>query len=485
MVSDSVTQQQKTFSGDTFRLFKDIRFWLVFFFIIRLYGITNPPLEVGHNWRQTTVTMVARNFYEIDASPLYPRIDFAGEKTGITGMEFPILNYSIYAISEVFGYQHWYGRLLNLLVSTIGLWYFFLLIKRFFDEPTAFYATMVLTVSIWFQFSRKIMPDTFSTSLVIASIYYGTAYLQSNERKKLVGYLFASLLLLLIGVLAKLPAGFLLICYALFYFNTAISIVRKIIFAVGITLVFIPIIWWYYSWVPFLVEQFGFWHFFMGKSLKQGLIDIAEHLPLTLSRFYDTALKFIGFGVFLFGFIHALCKKQRAIYGIFLLGFVGFSLIILKAGFTFAHHNYYIIPFVPIMSLVAGYGLAQLPSKTWKTVLLIGIIVEGIANQQHDFRIKENDAALLHLEADLDLFSSQKDLIFINSGDFPTPMYFAHRKGWIGTNETLLNREKLAEMRTKGLKYVVVLKRSFGSDLELPTGKELFHSDDYRIYSLP
>jgi hypothetical protein len=59
---------------------QDIRFWILLFFIVRLYGITLPPLEVAHNWRQATVTMVARNFAEVDANILYPRIDIAGKK---------------------------------------------------------------------------------------------------------------------------------------------------------------------------------------------------------------------------------------------------------------------------------------------------------------------------------------------------------------------------------------------------------------------
>ncbi|MCX6296566.1 MAG: hypothetical protein NTX97_10960, partial [Bacteroidetes bacterium] len=54
----------------------DIRFWIVLFFIIRLYGITDPPLEIAHNWRQVTGDMVARNMYEIDNNILYPRLDF-------------------------------------------------------------------------------------------------------------------------------------------------------------------------------------------------------------------------------------------------------------------------------------------------------------------------------------------------------------------------------------------------------------------------
>ena len=83
-----------------FPYFSNIRFWIVVLFIIRLIGITNPPLEVEHNWRQTTVTMVARNFLEVDNNIFYPRVDFAGDKTGITGMEFPLLNYMIYGVAQ-------------------------------------------------------------------------------------------------------------------------------------------------------------------------------------------------------------------------------------------------------------------------------------------------------------------------------------------------------------------------------------------------
>ena len=67
---------------------RDVRFWIVVFGIIRLYGITNAPLEIAHSWRQVTVNMVARNFVENDANVFYPQVDMAGEKTGITsGLE--------------------------------------------------------------------------------------------------------------------------------------------------------------------------------------------------------------------------------------------------------------------------------------------------------------------------------------------------------------------------------------------------------------
>ncbi|MCH8319269.1 MAG: hypothetical protein IIA88_12395, partial [Bacteroidetes bacterium] len=122
----------KIFTKYSKTILTDFRFWILLFFVIRLYGITNPPLEGAHSWRQVAVNMVARNFLEIDSNILYPRVDMAGEKTGITGMEFPLLNYLIFLISELFGFAHWYGRLLNLIVSSIGVYFFYLLIKKYF-----------------------------------------------------------------------------------------------------------------------------------------------------------------------------------------------------------------------------------------------------------------------------------------------------------------------------------------------------------------
>ena len=460
----------------------DIRFWILLFFVIRLIGITNPPLEVGHNWRQTTVTMVSRNFQEIDNNIFFPRIDIAGEKTGITGMEFPLLNYMIYMTSEVFGYQHWYGRLINLIVSSFGLWFFFLLISKYFTKRTAFYSTIILTVSIWFQFSRKIMPDTFAMSMIISCIYFGSNYLESkkNDIKSLLFYF----VLMLFGILSKLPSGYLLVVFLFFYIDKQIPLKKKLIFS-GVTVIgIIPAIFWYFYWVPNLVETYGFWHFFMGKSIAQGFSEIISNLNQTLSRFYDTALKFIGFAVFVYGLVISILKRNRKIYILFILSLAAFSVIIFKAGYTFPHHTYYVIPFVPIMALVAGYGLTATKYSKIAVVILIAISVEGIANQQHDFRIKEKEKGILTLEKDLDKVSQREDLILINSGSFPTPMYFSHRKGWINSNEEILNKCYIEDLKNKGLKFIVILKQSFGTEIILTEYEKVLDTKDYCVYKI-
>ncbi len=462
-------------------LFKDIRFWIFLFFLIRMYGITNPPLEVAHNWRQTTGTMVTRNFYEESANILYPRVDFAGEKTGITGMEFPLLNYIDYCVSELFGYQHWYGRLINLIVSSLGIWFFFRILRRYFSKETAFNASIILLSSIWFAYSRKIMPDTFAVSLVFMGFFYACRYFE-DEQKKWLNLSFYALFTLL-GVLAKLPTGFLLILYAFFIFNKSISVNLKIVFFIVSGIILAPVAWWYFSWVPYLVEKYQFWHFFMGKPISIGAKELLENWQDGLKHFYDSALKFIGFGAFLLGLFSAFKRGNKLLLRILGLSFAAFLVIALKAGFTFTHHSYYIIPFVPIMALVAGYGISELRKRSLQIILLVFIGLEGILNQLHDFRLKEHELAFVKLESEMDRFSKRTDLIAVNTIDNPTAIYFAHRKGWVASNDELLDPVFRETIRKKGCKYIVVLKRYLGGELylELPVA---VNNENWVIYKL-
>lgn len=454
--------------------------WMIVLFgLVRLYGITNPPLEVSHAWRQTTVTMAARNFYEVDPNILYPRIDISEDLTGITGMEFPLLNYLIYLVSEVFGYAHWYGRLINLIVSSLGCWFFYLLLRKYFSEVISFSSTFILLVSLWFCYSRKIMPDTFSMSLIIMGMYYGSNYLEGKGRGmwQLIGYG----LLVLLGLLSKLPSGYLLVLFVLLLFDKEIVLKRKLVFCLVSLLVVVPVAWWYLYWVPYLVEEYGLWHFFMGKGILQGCKELVENWNDTLAHFYDDALKFIGFGAFLLGLVFCFLKKERLILRVLGLSFVAFLIVMMKSGWTFSHHSYYVIPFVPVMALVAGFGVASIGKPKLCVILLLAIALENILNQHSDFVIHEEHRQMLRLEEVFDGFSERTDLIAINSGQNPAPMYFTHHKGWVASNEQLSDPAFVDNLRQRGCKYLLVLKKVYGSDLQLSYPKA-FDDENYSIY---
>ncbi len=474
---------KQLFSKQTIKsILQNIYFWIILFFLVRLIGITNPPLETAHNWRQTTVTMVARNFYEIDNNIFYPRIDIAGEKTGITGMEFPVLNYLIYLLSQIFGYQHWYGRLINLIISSLGILFFYKLVKKYFTEKLAFASTLILLVSIWFAYSRKIMPDTFSVSFILMGIYFGTNYLDKSICPRRMLNLILYMFFIAIGTLSKLPAAYLLIVFSPLLIQKEIPFKRKLIFISVSIASIVPAIIWYFYWVHYLVDSFGFWHFFMGKSFSEGIHEIFGNIPLTLKRFYQDSLQYVGFAAFVYGLVWAFIRKEKKLLYIFLLSFAAFLVIIFKAGFTFSHHTYYVIPFVPVMALIAGYGVCLFKNKITYIILFV-ICLEGVLNQQHDFRISKDALQMLNLENDLNKVSKRNDLILINSGNFPTTMYFAHRKGWIDSNENIANQDFVLSLKSKGLKYIVILKKYQGTNMNLHYSVAL-DNDDYCIYKL-
>lgn len=460
---------------------RDIRFWILLFFVIRLIGITNPPLEVAHNWRQTTVTMVARNFIEVDNNIFFPRIDIAGNKTGITGMEFPLFNYLIYLVSLVFGYAHWYGRLINLIVSSVGILFFYKLVIKYFNPIIAFYAAWILLFSIWFIYSRKIMPDTFSMSLIIIGMYFGSNYLDNPSESSQFKNLFLFFFFITLGILSKLTAGYLPAIFILFLFSNKITASRKIVFSVVSFASLIPAVAWYFIWVPYLVETYGFWHFFMGKDILLGMQEIGQNLNQTLNRFYESAIKYVGFAFFIFGLIISILKREKLLVRLFLISFSLFLITMFKAGHTFPHHSYYIVPFVPVMALIAAYGINLIKSEKIIFVILLAISLEGVLNQYDDFLIPEKQRVILNLENDLDLISERNDLILINSGYIPTPMYFAHRKGWVLPNEDILNEIHLQELIDDGLKLIVIFKKTFGEPISL-VFPVVFENENYSIY---
>ncbi len=411
---------------------------------------------------------------------MYPRIDIAGEKTGITGMEFPLFNFLIYLFSLVFGFHEWFGRLINLLVSSTGIYYFYLLVRKYFSRETAFNAAFILLVSFWFSYARKIMPDTFASSLVITSLYYGSNYL---DRKQSISNLVLYVLFGMLGILSKLPVAYIWVIWLLWFLSKNVKMPVKQIFMSATVVIAVIVYFWYFEWVPLLVENYGFWHFFMGEPIDKGAREVLTYFPRVLNHFYESALKFIGFGLFLLGLVMATVRKEKILWAVFLLSLAGFSVIILKAGRTFAFHSYYILPFVPVMALVAGYGLAQIKNLKVVYVLLAAVAIEGLLNQWNDFYIKPKAAVLTHLESNLDSFSTREDLFVINSGYNPAPMYFAHRRGWVASNDQILDTTYLNKLEEKGARYVLILKKVYGTPIALPE-KVVFENVDYAVYGI-
>lgn len=463
------------------RAFADIRTWLAIAFLLRLFALTDPPLETSHHWRQTTVTMVARNFAEDGIDLLHPRMDTAGQLTGITGMEFPLLNALIAVCIWLFGPAHWYGRAVVLITGSLGILAFHRLVIRRSDRRTAFHAAMLLLFSLWFMYGRKIMPDVFALSLVLMGLERLEAALRPPDQGS---SLVMGALLIMAGTLSKITAGCLLAAWpALVYFGkTRTRSAWTTTVALGLAC--IPACWWYFHRVPWLVDTYGYWHFFMGKPMAQGAAELWAHLGRTLDNFYFDALRFSGTAVVIWGCVQAARKRMYQALAILVLVGAAFLLTMLKAGDTFWMHAYYVLPIIPLMALMGGIGLCAIPDRRWAHGLLAVIILEGLLAQANDFHVDPDKLPLLALEQDLDATGAPEALIAVNSAQVPTPMYFAHRRGWTVRNADLTHPGFLDSLSALGCARVVVLKHTFEQDVAVPW-PVLLERDAYRIHGRP
>ncbi len=457
----------------------DYRFWIVLFFIVRLYGITNPPLEVAHSWRQATVNMAARNFLEVDNNILYPRMDMAGERTGITGMEFPLLNYLIYLASAIFGYEHWYGRLINLILSSIGIFFFGKTITRYFSKTIALNAVLILLSSIWFSYARKSMPDTFSISLVMVGLYYGLEYLyqKGNIKNLLLFFIFT-----LFGVLSKVPSLYACGILVLPFFSKSVATPKKIGITVAMCFTLTTTGWWYFYWVPYLNETYGYVGFFMGKSMSTGIVELFQHFGEVAQHFYFDAIHLSGFLLFVLGLSVAIYRKEKKPLLVFIVLFLPFLGFMAKSGDYFSHHIYYIIPFVPAMALIAGYGISTISNRYIAIGALVVTTIVSASNYQHDFFLKEKRMYLLTLESLMDEQVEKEALIAVNGGLTPLHNYFTHRKGWQLTHQQLVDGKTIPRIKNLGCNYLIIDKQLLESTLSFPELQLQFENDYFLIY---
>ena len=421
--------------------------------MVRLIGITNPPLESGHNWRQALTNMVARNFYEDKADIRYPTIDIAGEKSGIMTSEFPVYNYIIYCCSKIFGFTHWHGRWISLIFSTIGLFFFHQLLEKLLNKQIALYATLITLASLWFAYGRKTMPDTFSVSLVFIGLNAAYNYLKGGKWIYLLLFFGFTTL----GVLSKIPA--LSLCAGLIIVPWIKSIKPSRIIPIAIAgIIGLSIVWlWYFYWLPNLYAVYDYQLFFP-KTLRQGFEEIRSFLPDLFEKFYFSSLNsFIAFGCFLLGILYIIKQGNRLLQLALASISIVFGFFILKTGIVFPTHSYYIIPYAPIMALVAAYFIVELPKIVGYFVLGI-ILVEGIGNQQHDFFLHDSELYKIELESTVDKVIPKDKLVVINGGTTPQNMYFAHRKGWALRNSDAAKTEIVDSLQELGAQYLIIDK---------------------------
>jgi len=463
------------------KILLDPRFWAGLLFLSGLYWIDLPYYD-HHSARQTGTATIARNFFKFGINPMYPMSDICGAHSpDYFATEFPFLQTLTAPFYYLFGEQYWIGRLINWSVSCVGLVCFARITDRILGQPAGLYAMLAVIGSVTLMFMRKMMPDTFSLFLVMIGTYLLYCYLEEGRKRQLL----LGGVIVTLGVLSKIPSLMLLTLLSTPFLLKTIPLRRKAWVFGTMTVAGAITAFWYFYWMGHIQEINHCPPLIFPVSLAEGFHTFFYELWWnSYSRF--TLVAFYGvwpFIFFLLGVLYSIWRGQWRL----LLGALVYTVLLFlfafKTGHVFSTHNYYVIPYVPLMALFA----AQLFHKrwlSWKIALLLiiaGIYIPVLRSFQEIYLNYDPLEVELYQLLD-EAGSDPDDHIMINGRQIdPTLMYYSRRKGWAVTNSTLEKYHWMPDYRKLGLKHLVVDKRRFDKPLRYRVAAE---NRLFRVYDV-
>lgn len=459
-------------------LLTDARFWIPLLLAVRLINLDYPPYG-GHTWRQTMTLGVARNYLEWDANFFKPRTLLCDSRTGIFAQEFPIYNYLVFLGWKLFGQENWVFRLLLLFVNSLGLFWFYQIVKRIFNHRAAILSMILFGTSLMLTYSMKAMPDTFAISLTLGGVLYGWKFLQEKKSGLTNGILF--LLLGSLGMLSKIPASAIMTLLLIPFMAKEVILNRKVTFVLLSLISLVIVICWYFFWIPWAEHTYGHQLFFP-RTIIDGVNELLAAGDATGAKFESSAFRSrIVFYICAIGLLTLMVKGQRLLLSSLLAFSLVFFYFMVKAGDVFSAHDYYVLPYIPALAICGGFAVdLWLPQKKWiLPIVLFVFTVMGIWSQINSFKMGEKDKLNLRLESICSVHIPPDARILTTEEDGnPTMLYFCHSKGW-SESESWKNEGWIAIEAEMGMEYVVVQKFQHNARLSLPL---VYEDSDFVIY---
>lgn len=172
-------------------------------FFLRLHHVRQPFVD-NFSWRQASTAMMAANFYRGHWNIFMPQVDWTGPGPSYQGREFQLVTYTTALLWKVFGQRDAIGRLIGVFAGTWGLFAFFQLVRRVWDEDRALLSAGLLALMPGAVFiDRSFLPDPTMLSLLLTGSWLLVAWLLSTQRS--TGLLGVALGFVVLAFLAKLP----------------------------------------------------------------------------------------------------------------------------------------------------------------------------------------------------------------------------------------------------------------------------------------
>lgn len=397
-------------------------------------------IDDPHGWRQSETANYIYDFAVNGIDLLQPSVCWLGNHKTLL-LEFPLPEAIVAVLYQWFGESHIWGRLIFYLFFLGSLYYFYRLIALISNKFIAQTASLVyLFMPLSLFYSRALQVDF--TALFFCNMM--AVFFIQNMRNGNRVHLILGIVSAALAFLIKIPYAF---AYSVFLIFIILQEKRCAFVWNNWYWLAIPpslfAIWQWYSYqtnaaAPDWEYIIGYRKFTDNSAWYFG--DINQRLDINnwiilRNRLYNEILGISGLVLFAIGLIRSILKRQY-IFLVWFLATVLYALIFFNLN---RNHNYYQIPFIPILAVLIAFGFdafRSLLSKINPTIiasfLLVLFAYEAIQYSENNYYIIQHNFSEVgqHVQSR----TAQEDLVIFNYYDLdskcPLFLYQARRNGW-------------------------------------------------------
>ena len=413
---------------------------------LRLYYIDQPFVD-GGSWRQADDATIADNFYRGHLNIFLPEISWNGPGPNYVGYEFQLTTYMAALLYHLFGEVDWVGRGIAVAFGVWGVFAFYNLVRRAFNEVQALLSCAVFAVMPGgIVVDRSFLPDPVMVSLVVTSFWMLLVYFQDGRPRYLgLAVLTGALGLLtkVSGLIVGLPAVYVTLRYLPGDGSIRLRYLVRLITASILMLT--PVIGYYvwalhvsHSYPPYQVAAKGNWVWDEGLGSWLKAHYFLRKLFHAKSQ-WGVPLLASALGGLLFPPAQNTSRNLRWLFHWWLLAGIIFYAFGARELVDNPWNLHIIDPALAGLAaqglLAVGAALARLhlPLSGRVAVILIVVLLHGLEIRRH---LRSSYTAYAHqsyeMGATLARISQPTDLVVTVSnaiGD-PVAIYYSHRRGW-------------------------------------------------------
>jgi hypothetical protein len=396
-----------------------------------------PPLG-RDSWRAADGLGVGRSYCEEQAPFWLPRVDSRGQTSGITGMEFPLLNWTEGRLA-CFGFdQVAVARTLTLLFAVMAIIAIGFLAGTTGLPAAGWMAAAAFATSplVWY-YGVAIQPDVPAVALMLVAL----SLLEKGTRARVQsGWMTASAGAAALGILIKLPV-------IVFGLPSAVLVISRLGWRRALrdwrtwayaAIALVPPAGWY-RYAHHLQDTYGLQTFYLGESWRDLLSESLRpslYTSVFVQKLFDAYAFPLLSAVAVIALLFAWRRQAVWVRGLAIASIA----YVLLAGFHVEHHFYYGLPLVPVIAVAAGIALARWSDgpgaqsrlrRAVSLLIIVGAAVYGpyrVANA-HWWPRAEDARQYEQARAALETHTGSDEGLALFSANDPTLFWWLHRHG--------------------------------------------------------